>query len=489
MTTANDRANRRKNRDMGGEKSSENEENKKSISDSVTTEQAEGGADMSDNQAVSIVTETIEICNACKKPTESETPIVVCRLCSYCFCKNCIDLLPSTFADIEKTDNLVWLCDNCVNVAIIQRSPNTSAAEPSVSPESVNGHDLPHDVTPPLSRQCSKELVGETDSTCVEQKTLNAQLTQITNALNMLQTEVCNMKNEFTKSANSTKFPNKSKKNIAKPNEKKPYAEVAKDPNAPPAVINVIPEEIDETANDDAQKRQTQTRRDELLQGRQLVPRPNTAPELLEEREIERRKHNIIVQNLIESTSSTPEERKKHDKMEVLCMLAAMRSTDIEVKAVVRLGKKSEDKPRPLMVTLGSPREPVLRKAWLIRRYRDWQKVFIDPDRSPMQQDQFKELRSEFRRRKEAGEDIIMRNGEIINATRRSSVLDLETLISDAEASKVSETTAEGQSEISTQPQNAQGGENEGQNSSENPDANKDENTASEQETTEKSEQ
>ena len=179
----------------------------------------------------------------------------------------------------------------------------------------MNGHDPPHDVTPPLSRQCSKELVlGVIDNTCVEQKNLNAQLSQITNALNMLQSEVCNMKNEFTKSANSTKFPNKSKKNVPKPNEKKQYAEVAKDPNAPPAVVNVLPDEIDETANDDAQKRQTQTRRDELLEGRQLVPRPNTAPELLEERELERRKHNIIVQNLVESTSSIPEERKKHDK-------------------------------------------------------------------------------------------------------------------------------------------------------------------------------
>ena len=105
-----------------------------------------------------------------------------------------------------------------------------------------------------------------------------------------------------------------------------------------------------------------------------------------------------------------------------------------------------------------------------------------------MQQDQFKELRSEFRRRKDAGETIMMRNGEIIQATRRASFLDLDTLVSNAEEEAQS-TEGNEQAEISTQPQTSQG-DIEGQQSNEEPDAEHEEITgaATEQESAEDAE-
>ena len=114
-------------------------------------------------------------------------------------------------------------------------------------------------------------------------------------------------------------------------------------------------------------------------------------------------------------------------------MLAAMRLTEIEVKTAIRIGKKSEDKPRPLIITLNSEREQVLRRARLIRRYKDWQNVFIDPDRTPLEQEEFRDLRAEFKKRREDGENIIMRDGKILRSTRKSSTLDLNTLLSQAE--------------------------------------------------------
>ena len=151
-------------------------------------------------------------------------------------------------------------------------------------------------------------------------------------------------------------------------------------------------------------------------------------------------------------------------------MLAGMQLTEIEVKAAVRLGKKG-DKPRSLMVTLDSPREPVLRRAKMIRRYRCWLTVFIDPDRTPKEQDEHKKLRNEFKRRKENGENIVMRDGKILQAGRRRSYLDLDALLSQAEQRKstadlINLTSNENLTQQTT-PSNANDKKNEGNNEQE----------------------
>ena len=63
-------------------------------------------------------------------------------------------------------------------------------------------------------------------------------------------------------------------------------------------------------------------------------------------------------------------------------------------------------------------------------------KVFIDPDRTPKEQEEHKKLFDDFKKRKENGENLIFRNGKI--SERRKSYLDLNTLITQAEQRKES---------------------------------------------------
>ena len=70
-------------------------------------------------------------------------------------------------------------------------------------------------------------------------------------------------------------------------------------------------------------------------------------------------------------------------------------------------------------MTLDANREQVIKRARFIRRYTDWKEVFIDPDRTPKQQEEHKSLRAEFKRRKDEGENIVFRNGKILKLARK----------------------------------------------------------------------
>ena len=64
--------------------------------------------------------------------------------------------------------------------------------------------------------------------------------------------------------------------------------------------------------------------------------------------------------------------------------------------------------------------------------------MFIDPDRTPKEQEDFKKLRDEFKRRKESGENVVMREGKILQTGRRRSYLDLDHLVTQAEEQRAS---------------------------------------------------
>ena len=231
---------------------------------------------------------------------------------------------------------------------------------------------------------------------------------------------MCNIKDSFTSGKKVNKPPMKPTTAVAKETASKSYANAARDENAPPAIVI-----YDDTTPDTPVS----------LEGRELASRPMVPSEIIEERDRERRKFNIIVQNLPESKQELPEDRKKEDIMEARCLLAAMKLTEIGVKSAVRLGKKN-DKPRPLLVTLDKERDQVLSRVKMIRKWKCWLKVWIDPDRTPKEQEDHKKLFEDFKKRKENGENLVFINGKI--SERRKSYLDLATLVTNAEQRKES---------------------------------------------------
>ena len=147
----------------------------------------------------------------------------------------------------------------------------------------------------------------------------------------------------------------------------------------------------------------------------------------MEERdEKDKRECNIILHNIPESVSEEIEDRKRYDAssvedvldyLDVICPQEDMKP--------VRLGKKLDsEKPRLLKVTLDSieTKRQVLAKAKTLRNssHSDLKKVYVSPDLTPKERDANKKLRDELRSRREKGEEVVIRNGKIVDAKRGS---------------------------------------------------------------------
>ena len=426
-TTASDRAERHKKRvesSENGGSTSKNETNGGGLS--ADSKSKEGN----DDKQISIDTETIDICDSCKKSPGPENAIAICRLCSDLICNECIsDLQPSTFVDIEKSNNLLFFCNDCIDT--VSKKIHKIHEGKSVASIGSATSELRTDT---LVQRSSKETVSHDPKVTVGQqleppKDLSQNniidpdtIKSLVNAIQDLQVEMCNIKDSFSSGRKMNKPPVKPTITSAvnKETAGKSYANAARDENAPPAIVI-----YDDTTPEIPV----------MLEGRELASRPMVPSEIIEERDRERRKFNIIVQNLPESQKELPEDRKKDDIMEARCLLAAMKLTEIGVKSAVRLGKKN-DKPRPLMVTLDTEREQVLKRVKMIRKWKCWLKVWIDPDRTPKEQEDHKKLFEEYKKRKQDGENLVFINGKI--SERRKSYLDLATLVTEAEQRKES---------------------------------------------------
>ena len=113
-----------------------------------------------------------------------------------------------------------------------------------------------------------------------------------------------------------------------------------------------------------------------------------------------KRRKNVLLFGVPESTAATPAERISHDKAELGKVLdivnASEKIKEDGAKRVTRVGKATPGNPRPLRVELKSEdqREELLEKSRILRE-DDEQPVKMKPDLTKMQQDQDKALRKE----------------------------------------------------------------------------------------------
>jgi len=110
------------------------------------------------------------------------------------------------------------------------------------------------------------------------------------------------------------------------------------------------------------------------------------------------------------------------DKAKIESILSGkLKLTDITVKSVTRLGKRDKDTKRPILVSLEKEedRTAVLTKLDDIRKTdKDLIKtLFISRDLSVSQREARKALRSEYNRRKEAGESVMIKRGKVVPRT------------------------------------------------------------------------
>jgi len=142
-----------------------------------------------------------------------------------------------------------------------------------------------------------------------------------------------------------------------------------------------------------------------------------------EQREREKRKLNMILHNMPESTASESIARKKDDIMKVTSMLKDYISVKPTISKAVRLGKKGSDKRHLLEITIGSIEEKVaiLRNKFKLRAEPNPEyvkKICVTPDLTPPEQRKNKALRQQWMEMNKEENIYQIKNGEIVR--RRS---------------------------------------------------------------------
>lgn len=125
-----------------------------------------------------------------------------------------------------------------------------------------------------------------------------------------------------------------------------------------------------------------------------------------------------MVFGLSESEAFSPEERKLADTNRIKLLASELGVNDLQVDNVIRLDRSSS-KVRPIKLTGLKPtqRSNLLLSASRIPKIKEslgFQRVFIKPDLSLKEQLANRELRSEWRRRRQAGESVSLKGGRIV---------------------------------------------------------------------------
>ena len=127
-----------------------------------------------------------------------------------------------------------------------------------------------------------------------------------------------------------------------------------------------------------------------------------------------RRRCNIVISGLPESSSDDPEESDQSMCADI--MTAVSCDTDGFVN-VNRIGKPNKTRPRLLKVQCKNFefRNQLLRRAKELRKYGKYKDIFINPDRTPLEQKHFKELLSELKERKELNENVVIFRNRVVH--------------------------------------------------------------------------
>ena len=131
----------------------------------------------------------------------------------------------------------------------------------------------------------------------------------------------------------------------------------------------------------------------------------------------ERRKMNVVVHNLPEQDGDTLAERMEKDQHLFKDLIKEGMNLIVKPTKAFRVGRKVEDRPRLLIVSLDSveTKMDVLKLASQLRHLTTWKRIYVTPDLSKKEREENKRLREELSmRRQEGEEDLMIRRGRIV---------------------------------------------------------------------------
>ena len=144
-----------------------------------------------------------------------------------------------------------------------------------------------------------------------------------------------------------------------------------------------------------------------------------------EQQEKERCQLNVVIHNIEESSSDSPQARKQDDIDKVASIINRYLAIKCSVTNAVRLGKKLQGtKPRLLKITLATIQEKksILCSKIHLRKEdnpQEIRKVFITPDLSPAEQKKNKKLREELANLNKEDRKYMIKNGTIVQRGTR----------------------------------------------------------------------
>lgn len=133
------------------------------------------------------------------------------------------------------------------------------------------------------------------------------------------------------------------------------------------------------------------------------------------------RASNVIVFGVPEKMDGPVASRIAHDKTFCTDLVRQMGIED-GINQSMRLGRPNQNAPRPLRLQCKSldQKRNILRACKSLRNIQDFKSVYIHPDRTRMQQAAHKTLRDEMTRRRQAGEDVYIFKGKVVEGKSQS---------------------------------------------------------------------
>ena len=144
-----------------------------------------------------------------------------------------------------------------------------------------------------------------------------------------------------------------------------------------------------------------------------------------EKQEQDKRKLNLIVNGIEESTDEDSTVRIAEDRSKVESVLNAININSNELThKCVRLGAKSPRyQSRLLLISLSSTkiRSDIMKAQVEYRAKHPNKKIYFSPDRSPKQREENKKMVVELKKRRDEGENVRIKGGSIISLDHRGA--------------------------------------------------------------------
>ena len=126
-----------------------------------------------------------------------------------------------------------------------------------------------------------------------------------------------------------------------------------------------------------------------------------------------KRRCNVVISGLPECSDDDADESdllKCNEVLRVICHDTG------GIVSVHRIGRPREEKPRLLKVKCKDSdfRDLLLRRAKELKRHHEHKNIFINPDRTPLEQQHHRYLLRELKLRKESNEDVVIFRNRIV---------------------------------------------------------------------------